>query len=219
MARGPFSRIGRVLSQEGPAGLVNRVRYRVRFRRAGVDFAPEELPAEVATSDIGRHAHVYRATSVHLVRFLTSKCTGPAANGLTDGSFVDLGCGKGGPVYAAELIGFRRCLGVEYVDRFADIARENFRKLGTRRCEIVVGDATRFAFPSDLRVLFMFNPFDDVVMEATMRNLLPQMTRPVFVIYAYAKHRDVLERMAPGHRIVFEDPETNDVVYEIGRSG
>jgi SAM-dependent methyltransferase len=105
--------------------------------------------------------------------------------------FLDLGCGKGRPLLIAAKAGFRRVTGVEFSPTLAGVAKRNVdifsgRHPGLAKIEIVAGDALAQELPPGKLVIFLYNPFDDVVtaqliriIEASLRDLY----RDLFVIY------------------------------------
>lgn len=105
-------------------------------------------------------------------------------------SFVDLGCGKGRVLLMAAALPFARVVGVEYSEQLSAIARDNLaRYRGPRAAamlEVVTGDATAYAFPPGDLVVFMYHPFDDVVMRRVVASLEAAMggaPRKLVVLY------------------------------------
>jgi SAM-dependent methyltransferase len=77
--------------------------------------------------------------------------------------FLDIGCGMGVVLLeAARHYSFRRVLGVEIVERFADIARNaverNQQRLHCRSVEVITADALEYEIPADVSVVYMANP-------------------------------------------------------------
>jgi SAM-dependent methyltransferase len=206
-------KIKKVIQEEGVRGLFSRLYYRLKFRLAGVDFVSEELPADARALKHGGDARPMVSTSVHLIYYLMTK-TAPRDMDITEGTFVDLGCGKGGPLYAAHKLGFQRVVGVEFTSRFYEIACDNMKRLGATDVEVRNGDAADFQFPTDLRLLFMFNPFGEDVMRDVCLNLAQHVSNKYLIFYDFPMCRQIIEsELAP--RIVYEQPDGHLVVYEI----
>ncbi len=110
-----------------------------------------------------------------------------------DDVFVDLGCGKGRVVCFMALQGLRRVVGVELRRDFAELARENARRLGAPTpVEIVVADAASYRSP-DATIYYLFNPFGRRTVEAVLDNVLTSWEaspRPVRVVYNNPLHAD-----------------------------
>lgn len=105
-------------------------------------------------------------------------------------SFVDLGCGKGRVVLMAAALPFERVVGVEYSAQLSQVARANIaRYRGPRTAaavEVVTGDATAYVFPPGDLVVFMYHPFDDVVMRRVVASLeaaMAEAPRKLVVLY------------------------------------
>jgi hypothetical protein len=90
-------------------------------------------------------------------------------HGLAEYCFVDLGCGKGRALLLASELGFREVVGVELNPSLAAIARANaelWRVAGKARCPMRIEqkDALELEWPAGPCVVFLFNPFDAVLM-------------------------------------------------------
>jgi SAM-dependent methyltransferase len=116
-------------------------------------------------------------------------------------AFIDLGCGKGQAVLMATEFPFEQVLGVELSPRLADMARANcatFRS-ARQRCHdvrIICGDATDCSFPRTPLLIYLFNPFGEVVVRAVVANLarsLVEQPREVVVIYHNPNHAHVID--------------------------
>ncbi|NEW94395.1 class I SAM-dependent methyltransferase [Rhodopseudomonas sp. BR0M22] len=110
--------------------------------------------------------------------------------------FVDLGCGKGRmPIVAAEL-GFKSCIGVEFADELALIARANAAAAGFKTIAIVHGDAGAYAFQDEPFVLYLFNPFGRQIMQRVRDNLLELRRAEYYVIYKNPRERGIFDEMS-----------------------
>jgi SAM-dependent methyltransferase len=119
-------------------------------------------------------------------------------------TFIDLGCGKGRTLLMASDFPFRRIEGVELLDEFAAIARQNIARYhGERqRCfalESRQGDARDYVFPGEPTMLYLFNPFPEHVLRTVLSNLresLATSPRPLYVIYHNLVHERVFVECA-----------------------
>ena len=113
-------------------------------------------------------------------------------------TFIDLGSGKGRTLLMASDFPFRRIVGVEILDELDAIAKQNIaRYTGERqRCfaiESQYGDARDFVFSPEPMVLYLFNPFQEHVLNTVLAHLRDSMAtapRAVYVIY----HNLIFER-------------------------
>ena len=89
--------------------------------------------------------------------------------------FLDYGCGKGRVISVAATYTFQRVIGVEVLPELADIARENIqrarRKFQCHNVEVIVADATTYPVPTDVTVIYLFNPFTGDVLTAVQQQI------------------------------------------------
>ena len=123
-----------------------------------------------------------------------------------DFAFVDAGCGKGKAllVWQEQLVKWRirsMVAGVEYYEPLAAIAQRNYRKLFTKPGNIFVGDVTRFDYRGlgDKLILYMFHPFDGVVLRELLNSLTELKT---VIIYNNPVHEDVITDF--GYRTIYQ---------------
>ncbi len=115
-----------------------------------------------------------------LERVLNSLSIAPADDAL------DIGCGKGGAILTFAQYPFRRVDGVELSERLIAVARENLRRMGTKRSTIYHCDAAVFPDYARYTFLYMFHPFPEEVIAETMRRIADSIEarlRKVTLIY------------------------------------
>jgi SAM-dependent methyltransferase len=118
--------------------------------------------------------------------------------------FVDVGCGKGKALLLALQAGFRRLLGVELSADLAEIANRNLARVVAARGitaehRVVAEDATRFEFPPEPAVLFLYHPFGERVLDAVLDNLegsLREHPRRIVLAYVYPQAAGPLAQRA-----------------------
>lgn len=141
------------------------------------------------------HAVHYQASKVRPLKQLLHRLELP-----TDGAFIDLGCGKGRVLLLASQAGFKRVGGVEFCSRLCTQARSNvvlFRRRFPKAApiEVVETDAASHQFRGDETVFYLYNPFHEVVLAQTLRNLarsLREFPRQIWVIYNTPVHHDTI---------------------------
>jgi SAM-dependent methyltransferase len=106
------------------------------------------------------------------------------------GTFLDVGSGKGRALMLAVEYGFRSVVGVDFSASLCEIARRNLeryaRRSETLSWEIVCDDAAGYRVGDDVSVVYVYNPFDEVVMRAFLDGLdasLAAAPRPLWLIY------------------------------------
>lgn len=114
---------------------------------------------------------------------------------------VDFGCGKGRVLLLAVLRGIRKAVGIEFSPELCEIARKNIKIVeqatGSRLdITVIEGDVTHYEIEDDQNVFFLFNPFDDVVLEAVVKNIkksLQGKPREIAIIYYNPVHSHILD--------------------------
>jgi len=117
----------------------------------------------------------------------------------TQFTFIDFGSGKGRALLLACGFGFRRIIGIELLPELHRIAQENLRKFERKgtvcNIELLCEDATRFAFPAEPTVVFLFNPLPQSSLAILLENIaasLCQLPRALYVAYANPVHETLL---------------------------
>lgn len=116
--------------------------------------------------------------------------------------FIDFGCGKGRVVVLAARYPFAKITGIEFAPELAEVATRNLLTLrdDLQKCtnvEVLCMDATQYQIPDSKAVLYFFNPFDAMVMEAILRNLEASFLRgrnEKYVIYYNPQSEAVFEK-------------------------
>jgi predicted RNA methylase len=166
----------------------------------GVDTAHTDEVADLATIDSPNwvHGRVYQTISSWRALPLFRSLALPWEEFV----FLDLGSGKGKMLLLAAELPFRRIVGVEYCRSLHDVAVRNIQnyKNPARRCLDVTStyaDATRYPFPTDPLVVFMFNPFGPPVMRLVLERLSESVRsspRRVLIVYVNPVHSEEFAR-------------------------
>jgi hypothetical protein len=106
-------------------------------------------------------------------------------------TLIDLGSGKGRALILGLSYPFRRILGVEFALELHRAAETNLISLAasgtdTSRIELFHADVTEFDFPLEPLVIFLYNPFDGVVMQKMVERVHQthsENPRPILVLY------------------------------------
>ncbi len=117
-------------------------------------------------------------------------------SGFENCMFLDIGCGKGKACfYAANTLYFNEVVGFDFDEHLIDSARENlksYRGRGKGRIKFLLHDAADYKLADVKTFVFMFNPFDSVVLELFLKNNLDVIKRNCIVADAYDIKRNVL---------------------------
>lgn len=119
-----------------------------------------------------------------------------------DGIFVDFGCGKGRVLLIASNFGFKEVRGVEFAHELCKIANNNcdvYKRQTAVRTEfkIIESDVVDYIINPDENVFFMFNPFDEIIMNKIIKNIatsLKTQPRRILIIYNRPKYSKVIEQ-------------------------
>lgn len=133
------------------------------------------------------HGNRYSASSEAVIRW----CIENSGMPVETTSFVDVGSGKGRALIIATFYPFKKIIGVEYSQELAKICGTNLQKLGLEdKAEVVVGDAAEYRFPDGNLLVFLYNPFDGVILGTVLKNLA-------------VTHGQVrIAQLGPGHEII-----------------
>lgn len=177
----------------------------------------EELNTLTVLGPNKAHGERYQPTRAWELRELFRRIQLP-----NKGTFVDIGSGKGRVLILAAEYGFQRLIGVEFSKALCDVAEDNLRRYRSRTamnfdCRIIHSDAMDYEFDPTTRVIFLFNPFDRVVMESVagkIRDLQANTPESLYLIYNNPAQREVLDRLPnfkPGS--IFNIAETEFCTY------
>jgi SAM-dependent methyltransferase len=95
--------------------------------------------------------------------------------------FLDYGSGMGAVLMMAAAYPFRKIIGVEVSPELTRVAerlvQRNRARLKCQEIELVVADATQYAVPPEVSVVYFFSPFRGAVLARVFANLRASLTR------------------------------------------
>ena len=114
-------------------------------------------------------------------------------------NLVDVGSGKGRILVAAAHYGFTNITGIDFAKELCETAKKNIDKIkgnypGTT-FTIYCRDILNYTVNANDRVFFLFNPFNEEILEEFLINVehsVNEYPRPVYFIYANPKHAELL---------------------------
>ncbi|MEJ7610263.1 MAG: class I SAM-dependent methyltransferase [Ferruginibacter sp.] len=131
------------------------------------------------------HATVYMPASYDLLEMFFARADLRSFN-----HFLDIGCGKGRAMCVAAAFGSKKISGVELSKDLYLAAKKNLEEINSLypllKCRVYNNDAFYYEIEKDVDCIFMFNPFDDVIMSGVLENIevsLEQHPRKLTVIY------------------------------------
>ena len=132
------------------------------------------------------HSTFYMPASYDILEVVFAKCNLSASK-----HFLDIGCGKGRALCVAAYMGAKKVSGVDFSKDFCEAAKWNLQKIKEKNIDVQYqvfhNDAFYFEIPADADLIFLFNPFDDVIMSAVIENIemsIEQNPRDISIIYA-----------------------------------
>jgi tRNA1(Val) A37 N6-methylase TrmN6 len=115
--------------------------------------------------------------------------------------FIDIGSGKGRILLLASTLGFRLVVGIEFSEELFNISKRNILNYTRKRkcvpkIEVQNIDALKYKFTNET-FIFLFNPFDQEIMEVVISNLINSYysnPRNICIIYNNPVHKLVIEQ-------------------------
>lgn len=160
-------------------------KYRIRTTGADELGSLEEKGIDIS------HATIYMPASYDLMEEVFSQLSFSSYK-----HFIDIGCGKGRVVCVAANKGVKKITGLELSKELCDQAKLNLLKTKQRitdlEFQVINNDAFYFDIPDDCDCIFMFNPFDEIIMSAVLENIilsLKRLERTLTVIYFNPMHK------------------------------
>jgi len=105
--------------------------------------------------------------------------------------FLDIGCGKGRAMCVAAHYGFNQLTGIDFSDKLCEAATVNLQatklQIPAINFTVINQDAVTAEVPKDTDCIFLFNPFDEVVMKKVLSNIIKSLEvfpRQLNIIYS-----------------------------------
>lgn len=112
--------------------------------------------------------------------------------------FLDIGSGKGRALCVAAYHGVPKVTGIDFSTEFCRAAKANLQTLQQQKpgftYEVINNDAFYYAIPPDVDCIFLFNPFDAVIMHGVVANILDshaENPRRMTIIYANPQYKEI----------------------------
>ncbi len=111
---------------------------------------------------------------------------------------LDLGCGKGRALCVAAHFHIFKLTGLDISRELCDAARKNLEStkllFPSLDYHIINNDAFYFDIADDVDCVFLFNPFDEIIMQAVVENInhsLLRTPRLIHIIYINPLHKEL----------------------------
>ena len=124
------------------------------------------------------------------------------------GMFLDIGCGKGRALCVAAAYGFKKLYGIDFAKQLIDESEKNLALIKTCypsiQYELSWSDISTLEINKDVSTIFLFNPFDEVLMKNIIRKInssLQQYPRELYVLYCSPRHEELF--FADGYDVLY----------------
>ncbi len=130
-------------------------------------------------------------------------------------NFIDIGSGKGKAcLFASAKQPFKNIIGIEFSAPLVTIANRNKDKADLKNITFISADATEFELPNQTSLVFMYNPFDSVVLEKFISNNINHFKIHNSVI-AYANDIQRLSLAKFGFETIFRNQTRKISLYQL----
>jgi SAM-dependent methyltransferase len=158
-----------------------------RLNSTGIHTLRRSIPAEDR-----KHASIYQPVSFIIGEYLLSQLP-PAA---LQAGFLDAGCGKGRAIVMAAQTGFTQLYGFDIAAEMVAVCHQQWQLVKHRypqaQCRLWQQNAATVQVPDDVGTIFLFNPFDNEVMEPFANQVIASLKRrprTLYVLYANPQHK------------------------------
>lgn len=138
------------------------------------------------------HATIYMPVSYFLLEEIFQQLPPSPRN-----HFLDIGSGKGRALCVAAHHGFGQVTGIDFSKKLCDLASENLQKTKEKtpslQFKVINNDAFYYEIPANTDCIFLFNPFDEIIMNAVVQNIrksLHQHPRKLSIVYVNPLHKE-----------------------------
>jgi len=177
------------LQKNGIFSTARKVGQRLYYKRKGLDFSTQNIYNLTRIGEYQNSGTAFVSTSKDFLKKLIEDLEKSIGKPLNRELFLDYGSGKGSAIIHAKDIGFKEAIGVEFAQELHEIAESNIAKMKLKNVQSIYADATTYSLPLNVSVVYLFNPFDEMVMSKLVENILKEkenLKGDVYLIYKNA---------------------------------
>ena len=174
------------LKNNGLLATARKIGQRIFYKIKGIDFSTQNIYDLTRIGEHQSNGTALVSTSIDFLTQLMNDLENSIDKPLNKNLFVDYGSGKGAAIIHAKQLGFKKTIGIEFAKELNDQALKNIKALELENVISLYADASEYTLANDISVIYFFNPFDEVVMQKVINNILTQKQRfenDVYVIY------------------------------------
>lgn len=106
---------------------------------------------------------------------------------------MDIGCGKGRPVFVAESFGYENVKGIDLDEELIAIANSNLKsyklKRKTSNIQFILANALEYNYENNPTVYFLFNPFNEEILEKVLGKVISSTSSETWFVYMNPKYK------------------------------
>ncbi len=156
-------------------------------KKYGIDTTgADELKKLTKTGVDTSHATIYMPVSYAILENIFTRLPLKPRHHL-----LDIGCGKGRVLCVAAYNGFSKVSGIDFSKNFCEAAEQNLlitkEKVSDINYDVIVKNIQEYELPDDVDCIFLFNPFDTILMQQLVEKILENLDRNprlLHIIYA-----------------------------------
>jgi SAM-dependent methyltransferase len=156
----------------------------------------DDLTSSVAANELD-HASIYQPINYYVAEWLFNQIE---PTDILEKRLLDAGCGRGRVLAMGAYFGFKHITGIDISPKLCHESIETVDRLVEKypetHFEVLQEDACSYKIPDDTSTIFLFNPFDKVIMEPFVQHVLKSLERKprkLKILYANPECRQVWE--------------------------
>ena len=117
---------------------------------------------------------------------------------IKQGTFLDIGCGKGRAMCVAAAFGYKQVAGIDFAKQLIEAAKQNLKQIKRQypHTEYMLkwADVQSLEIKEHVTTVFLFNPFDEVLMRLVVKKIndsLAKKPRRLLVLYCTPRHENL----------------------------
>jgi SAM-dependent methyltransferase len=207
-----LSKILNIIKKHGLSGLLEKSSILLSDYwfdlRNGVDTRTRMLTSGVEiASDSKLHGHRYEPARVSILRMILPRLRTLAPQ---DATFIDIGSGKGRVLMLAAESGFKKVKGIEVSSDLCRVAVKNcavYTSIVRSRAtfNVIAMNAANYHPDQGDDVFFLFNPFDDTILDAVLNNIAQSVLRyprTILICYYCPRFQKKIESDSRFHQVM-----------------
>lgn len=117
---------------------------------------------------------------------------------IKQGTFLDIGCGKGRAMCVAAASGYKQVAGIDFAKQLIDAAKQNLEQTKKQypltQYSLNWADVQSLEIEEQVTTVFLFNPFDEILMKQVVTKIndsLAKKPRRLLVLYCTPRHENL----------------------------